>query len=308
MLSFQSKRIHGPIAALLTPRTAVGLVDRAALEANARFVLNCGAQGLCASGATGEYTMATDQERVEAVEWIRALTPEDRLVVAGVGAPDTRSAMRLAGRFQAAGADVLLVPTPHFFPYAAAEIEAFYRVFAAATPLPVLIYNLPSFTSGVPLSTVLRLIETVPNIVGVKDSSGETETLRALTERPELAARRIIGNDNAFRAVLTDSLVDGCISGVAGVLPELTVACLQSGADSALTLLEELVPRLGPFPTPWGLKLMAEARGFFPARHAMPASNGMQREMGEFQEWFSGWWPAALAELAVSAASRPDGR
>jgi 4-hydroxy-tetrahydrodipicolinate synthase len=285
---------------LLTPRTASGLIDRDALEANARFVLSCGARGLCLSGATGEYSVATEQERVEALEWIRAIVPGDRLLLAGVGAPDVQSALRLAGQFQTAGADLLLAPTPHFFPYPPAEIEEFYRVFAAATSMPVLIYNLPSFTSGVPQSVVLRLIETVQNIVGIKDSSGETATLRALTERPDLAARRIIGNDNVFRAVLEGGLVDGCISGVAGVLPELTIACLESASDPALALLEELIPRLAPFPTPWGLKLMAESRGFFQARHAMPVSTGMQDEIRHFHEWFAAWWPAALETLAKS--------
>lgn len=301
MTLLQPEQIHGPIAALLTPRVNSGHIDRDGLEANAQFVLACGARGLCLSGATGEYSIATEDERVESVEWIRAMVPADRLLLAGVGAPDVQSALRLADRFQAAGADLLLVPTPHFFPYPPAEIEEFYRVFAAATPMPILIYNLPSFTSGVPLSLVLRLIETVPNIVGIKDSSGETAILRALTQRPALAARRIIGNDNAFRAVLDGGLLDGCISGVAGVLPELTVACLQSASDPALALLEELIPQLEPFPTPWGLKLMAEARGFFPARYAMPVSSGMQRQMCEFHEWFSDWWTAALAVLAGSS-------
>ena len=263
-------------------------------------MLECGARGLCLSGATGEYSIATEAERIESLEWIRAIVPEDRLLLAGVGAPDTQSAIRLAERFERAGADILLVPPPHFFPYPAAEIEEFYRVFAAATAMPILIYNLPSFTSGVPLSTVVRLIETVPNIVGVKDSSGETEILQALTAQPELGARRIIGNDNAFRAVLEGRLVDGCISGVAGVLPELTVACMQSASDPALALLEELIPQLGPFPTPWALKLMAESRGFFPARHAMPASAGMQSDIRAFQEWFAGWWPTALSVLSAS--------
>ncbi len=61
MSSIQPNQIHGPIAALLTPRTASGLVDRDALEVNARLVLECGARGLCLSGATGEYTIATEQ-------------------------------------------------------------------------------------------------------------------------------------------------------------------------------------------------------------------------------------------------------
>lgn len=118
------------------------------------------------SGATGEYSMASEQERVKTLEWIRAIVPDDRLLLAGVGAPDMQAALRLASRFQAAGADVLLTPTPHFFPYPPAEIEEYYRVFAAATQMPVLIYNLPSFTSGVPLSVVLRLIESVHNFTG----------------------------------------------------------------------------------------------------------------------------------------------
>lgn len=235
------------------------------------------------------------------------MLPADFLVLAGLGAADFDSSRTLAGQLSAEGVDAFLVPPPHFFPYPGPDVEEFFRALVPRLDRPVLLYNLPAFTSAIPQDVAVRLIDSVPGVIGVKDSSGKTELLEELTERRPAGVRRVIGNDTAFRPVLTRGLCDASISGVAGVLPELTVGILSAAAGESalleprLALLEELLPRLDAFPAPWGLKLVAEARGWYPATFAVPLSAERQRQAAEFAAWFLAWWEAAGPELAAGA-------
>jgi 4-hydroxy-tetrahydrodipicolinate synthase len=265
-----------------------------------------GVSGVCLSGATGEYASASEAERLAVVRLARTVLPADFLVLAGLGAADFDSALALARPLSAEGVDGFLVPPPYFFPYPEADVEEFYRALVPRLDRPVLLYNLPSFTSVIPQQTAIRLIETLPGVIGVKDSSGRTGLLEELTARRPAGTRRVIGNDAAFRTVLTGRLCDASISGVAGVLPELTVGILSAAGEperleTHLQLLEQLLPRLDAFPVPWGLKLMAEARGWYASTFAMPLSADRRRQAAEFAAWFQPWWEGARRALAAGA-------
>lgn len=89
----------------------------------------------------------------------------------------------MAAVAESSGASGLLLPMPWFFPYEQQDLEMFCREVASSTRLPILLYNLPQFTSGLTKATVRGLIRDVPNIVGIKDSAGSVEIVRDLTER-----------------------------------------------------------------------------------------------------------------------------
>ena len=159
------------------------------------------------------------------------------------------------------GARALLLPMPHFFPYSQDDLYAFCAAAAGRLDAPMLLYNLPRFTTPLELETVRCLIDAVPNIIGIKDSSGSLAILGGLNS----GACRIVGDDSVLVAALDAGLCDGVVSGVAGVLPELTTF-LFDRRDSpayprAVELLTELIRHLSAFPVPWGLKLIAECRG-----------------------------------------------
>lgn len=291
---------------MLLPRDDEDRPEWEAFERNARFALNAGAVGLCVNGATGEFAGGTQSERCEAVVRARNVAGESAVVVSGIGGTRWNEIRTLGQEAEDAGADALLVPTPYFFNYAPEDLAEFYRRIGVESKLPVLIYNLPAFTGGIDSALAYRLIQEVAGIAGVKDSSGRLDLLESLTERNPGQALRLVGNDSVLAEAINRGLCDGTISGVAGVLPELTVALWRSsnGPDPALferltSRLVTLIGQLDVFPTPWGLKLIAELRKLGPASIGLPLSAGRQLQAAQFAEWFSGWWAGAEADLAL---------
>lgn len=297
--------IHGVVAAMLTPRMPDGEPDLAAFERNLEFALARGVAGLCVGGATGEYPALSADVRRRLLERARGLAAGRALVVAGAGAATLRDSVGLAEHAAGCGADAVLLPPPHFFPYTQDDVEAFYREAARAIRLPILIYHLPAFTTGVSLDLALRLIEQVPNIAGVKDSSGTLDTLAALTDKLPGHAWRVVGHDGVLEAALSAGYCDAVISGVAGVLPELVLEVFSGERSRTAARLAEFIQQIDAFPTPWGLKLAAESRGLFPATFALPFSERRRSQARAFMEWFAEWWSRTAAELAAPLQALP---
>jgi 4-hydroxy-tetrahydrodipicolinate synthase len=181
---------------------------------------------------------------------------------------------------------------PHFFPYRQEDLIEFCRTVAARLPAPILLYNLPQFTTGLEPPTVLRLLRECPNIVGMKDSSGKLDILREL--KPGHC--RMVGHDAVLAAALRDRVCDGVISGVACALPELILNLYAERATTqspdflrAEQSLQEFIEKLSAFPVPWGLKWIAEARGIAPASFSQPVSESRRIQAREFQSWFHQW-------------------
>lgn len=294
-------RIEGVIAALLLPRDEAGLPDWQGFERNARFVKAAGVSGFCVNGATGEYVSATHDEQRSVVERARSEAGESLLVVSGIGAARWSEIAANARAAKQAGADAVLAPAPHFFKYSPDDLAEYYRAIANESDLPVLIYNLPAFTGGLAPELAEQLISGCENIAGVKDSSGQLELLARLT-RAGGGAVRLMGNDSALAEALRRGFCDGAISGVAGVLPELTLSIWKSAPGGELfeTLsarLDEFIQQLDAFPTPWGLKLIADWRGIAPASFALPLSQLRRQQAADFRGWLKQWWDRTVPEL-----------
>jgi 4-hydroxy-tetrahydrodipicolinate synthase len=192
-----------------------------------------------------------------------------------------------------AGAVAALLPMPSFFPYRQDDLYSFCTAVASELPIPVLLYNLPQFTSGLQADTVLSLLRDHRNIVGVKDSSGSLDIVRAMTEA-KLDAARIIGNDGALCDSMTQGLCDGVVSGVACTLPELMTSLFATkakGEDFAKyqALLDDFIAHLGTLPTPWGLKVTSAVRGFTQESYPFPLSAERAREAETLRTWFREW-------------------
>jgi 4-hydroxy-tetrahydrodipicolinate synthase len=178
---------------------------------------------------------------------------------------------------------------------------------AASVPLPVLLYNLPNFTSRLDPETSCRLISDVPNVVGIKDSGESTATLRLLSSR-QIPACRLVGNDGMLVDALRERVCDGVVSGVACVLPELIRAIFDECEDTnsaQFTRLSELLDdfrdQLARAPVPWALKWIAEARGICSAAFSQPLAE-MRRQQGrELTEWFRQW------QTGLSSIANPVG-
>lgn len=108
---------------------------------------------------------------------------------------------------------------------------------------------------------------------------------------------------------LARKLCDGTVSGVAGVLPELSLALVASagGDPSDFCLLEidlrDLIEQLDVFPTPWGLKLIAGCRKLHPASFSLPLSKTRKKQVANFRTWFSAWWERVQTDCERILAS-----
>jgi len=305
------RAIAGVIPAILTPRDASGALLPEVLHRFCAHAISLGVAGLCMNGATGEYSAATAEERALAVRTARAAAGPEPLIVAGVGAAEARGSVEAGQQAAEAGAEVALLPVPHFFRYGQPEIEEFYTRTAMALPMPALIYNLPAFTGGLETETAVGLLASAANLIGIKDSSGRLETLEALSAQPGQPAVRLVGHDGVLVQAFRKGWAQGCISGVAGVLPELTVAiwrAAQAQDDELLDRLDShlkaLIRWIELWPTPWALKIVAQQRGFVPATFSLPLSAVRRAQVEASAGLLETWWSQAEGDLA-HALGRP---
>jgi len=296
------KPFVGVYAAMLTPRTAHGQVDTDALAQLVRFLMSKGVSSFALNGATGEFCLTTPDELRATLRMVKAASEGKGRILCGAGAAGSADAVALARIAEEEGADGLLMPMPYFFRYEQDDLELFSRTVAASTSLPVLLYNLPQFSSGLEKETVRRLIQDVPNIVGIKDSSGSLDILRDLTANG-VDACRIVGNDGVLAQAREEDLCDGIVSGVACALPELVTRLFESTPGSeefhqSTRLMKELLSRLEQFPAPWGVKWAVEARGVSQATFAQPLSERRAEQGREFIAWFQAWLAGATRDAA----------
>lgn len=308
---YLNRNFGGVISAVLFYRDERGAADWEAFDRNLALLKAGEADGVCVNGATGEYALATGAERREAVARAKRVFGGAKPVISGAGAASLRETVEHARAAEEEGADAHLIPVPHFFPYSQSDVGEFYRRVAEQLAKPVLIYNLPQFAGRVELPLALELIrETGSRIAGIKDSSGGLDILEALTGDGPADAVRLVGNDGVLGEALERGLCQGTISGVAGVLPELSRSIFDAWRlrernrfEVATGLLAEFIERLDAWPVPWGLKLAAEARGLGRASFAIPLSDERKRQAEEFRDWFEPWW-AGAAELHAATGRR----
>jgi 4-hydroxy-tetrahydrodipicolinate synthase len=213
--------LKGVYPALVTPFVRkTEELDEAAFRQLIRHCLPH-VDGVVASGTTGEFPYLTRPEQKRMVEIAREeLAAGNKLVIAGCGASSTKEALALAADAQEAGADAILVVTPFFLHPSDKGIYQHYYDIATQVEVPLILYNIPQVMDAYLPRTVVEDLADLPNVVGLKDSSGNlTYTMEVL----EYAADRIdllIGHDEVVVPALAGG-VTGMILASAQVYPEV---------------------------------------------------------------------------------------
>jgi 4-hydroxy-tetrahydrodipicolinate synthase len=292
------KLVEGTYAALLTPRLDDGKFDGESFRNQLEFLLNKGIKGVALNGATSEFTGTTPDELKTMLAIAKETLAGRAEYICCVGSATLHGAVERGELAICGGAKGLLLPMPCFFPYSQDDLNSFCTEFAKLVRLPILLYNLPQFTSGLEAATVLDLVGKNKNIVGIKDSSGSLDILRALTESG-LESDRLVGNDGVLAQALREGVADGVVSGVACVLPEIMKAMfeLAPGSDEfehTAKLLDEFIAQLDNFPTPWGLKFISGSRNITPASFPLPLSASRAANGAKLVAWFESWSKGAI--------------
>lgn len=166
-------RLGTLLTAMVTPFGPDGSLDIPATVRLANYLVDAGCDGLVISGTTGESPTTTDAEKLALLRAVLEAVGDRARVIAGAGTYDTAHSVHLAQACAAEGAHGLLVVTPYYSRPPQAGLIAHFTAVADATPLPVLLYDIPP-RSVVPIETeTLRTLAAHPNIVGVKDAKGD---------------------------------------------------------------------------------------------------------------------------------------
>jgi 4-hydroxy-2-oxoglutarate aldolase len=195
-----------------------------------------GVAGYVLLGSTGETAYLDEDEKVELIRAARAAVPAPKTLVVGAGLESTRASCRMVRVAADHGADAALVVTPHYFRSRMGEEELVrhYLAVADASPVPVLLYNVPKFTSVViPVAAVERLAQH-PNVAGLKDSSGDIGWMIEVLARVPAPFRVLCGAPGAFLPALEAGATGGILA-IADPLPEPFVRLFeaQRGGDAA---------------------------------------------------------------------------
>ena len=210
----------GIIPAMVTPLTADDAINERALRRLATHLIDGGCHGLFAIGSQGEFWAFSAEEKQRVWEIVVAEARGRVPVYAGTAAVTTREAIALTRLAEKAGADAVSVLTPYFISPNDNELFDHYKAIAESTTLPVLLYGNPART-GVRLSTslVARLAE-VPNIVGIKDSTGDLELAAEYIRTAPEKFSVLMGRDTLIYAGLLYG-AKGAIAATANVKPRL---------------------------------------------------------------------------------------
>lgn len=171
--------------AMVTPFSENGELDLDVAVELARWLVDHGNDGLVVSGTTGESPTITADEQIELIAAVAGAV--DVPVVAGTGSNDTRSAISNTERATAAGASGILVVTPYYNRPSQAGLLAHFKAVAAATDLPVMLYDIPVRAGRkIDTDTLLELAHDVDNVVALKDAAGDpAATAMLISEAPE---------------------------------------------------------------------------------------------------------------------------
>jgi 4-hydroxy-tetrahydrodipicolinate synthase len=166
-------RLGTLLTAMVTPFGPDGSLDIPAAVRLANHLVDAGCDGLVISGTTGESPTTTDAEKLALLRAMLEAVGDRARIIAGAGSYDTAHSVHLAKACAAEGAHGLLVVTPYYSRPPQAGLIAHFTAVADATPLPVLLYDIPP-RSVVPIEPgTLRALAAHPNIVGVKDAKGD---------------------------------------------------------------------------------------------------------------------------------------
>jgi 4-hydroxy-2-oxoglutarate aldolase len=247
--------LNGIFAPLVTPFAANGDIDTSAFAFNIKAHLAAGLSGVVFAGSTGEAALLDESERSSLVEVAREIVPRSKTLIVGAGAESTRYAIRLAKNAAARGADAVLVVAPHYYSASMTSevLLKHYRAVADASPIPVILYNIPKYMHfAIPANVVAELAKH-PNIVGIKDSSGNREMIAGFAEAKSPTFSLVSGSG----AMLQYSMSLGATGGILGVslfAPSMALevhGAMKRGDTAAATHVQEKL-------SPLHMKIVAE--------------------------------------------------
>lgn len=254
---------HGSMVALVTPMRPDGAVDNEALDALVEFHVENGSDAIIAMGTTGESATLDEKEHCDVVRRVVERAAGRIPVIAGTGSNSTREAIDLTRCAMHAGADACLLVTPYYNKPTQEGLYLHFRAIAETVSIPQILYNVPGRTAVDMLPETVERLADIPNIVGIKEATGDLargqEIMRRCGERLD-----VYSGDDATAMELILLGAKGNISVTANVAPRdmhaLCAAALTGDRAEAERINQRLMPlhqnlflEANPIPVKWAL-------------------------------------------------------
>ncbi len=258
--------IQGSIVALVTPMFEDGAVDKGSLKRLVQFHIDEGTDALVAVGTTGESATLSEKEHCDLIEAIVNCAAGKIPVIAGTGANSTTEAINLTRRAKELGADACLIVTPYYNKPTQEGLYLHHKAIAEAIDIPQILYNVPSRTACDMLPETIGRLSKVPNIVGVKEATGDLSRVNKI--------RELVGDNFAIYTGDDATSLEFCLLGGNGTITvtgnvaprlvhEMITAAIGGDKKTALMinsklkkLHEYLFIQSNPIPVKWAVAEM----------------------------------------------------
>jgi 4-hydroxy-2-oxoglutarate aldolase len=285
-------KLHGIFSPLTTPFAADGSVDHAKIRSNIALYNKTGLAGYASNGSTGESVLLLWSEVYKIWETVKSAAAPEKILIAGTGAESTAETIVHTNRAAELGFAAALVRTPSFYKPAVDDdlLAEFYLRVADASKIPVLLYAVPIYTHIKIEASLVARVASHPNIVGMKDSSGDVDGVRRNVEAAPKTFQTLIGWPTILFEALEVGAV-GAILAVADAFPELCVSIFEAARAGQREKAQELAQKLvapakifGSQAGLSGLKYAMDRQGFFgglPRPPLLPLSLPAKKEIEE---------------------------
>ena len=267
---------HGSMVALVTPMREDGSIDDESLRRLIEWHIESGTTAIVAVGTTGESATLDEQEHCSVMRRMVEMVAGRIPVIAGTGANSTREAITLTRCAMEGGADACLLVTPYYNKPTQEGLYLHYRAVAEAVAIPQILYNVPGRTACDMLPETVRRLSDIPNIVGIKEATGNLQRVRELLDVCGDRLDLYSGDDATAMEFLLEG-GKGVISVTANIVPAAMQAMCQAAMSGDRQKAEAINSRLiplhrdlfvesNPIPVKWALHEM----GLIPAGIRLP--------------------------------------
>jgi 4-hydroxy-tetrahydrodipicolinate synthase len=282
-------KLKGIIPAMLTPLDGDQKINEKATRKLVDHLIERGVHAIFALGTNGEFFSLNDSEKSEVmaivIDQVKGRVP----VMIGSGAAGTREAVTLSKEAEKAGADCLSVITPYFNALSQREIINHFRAVADAVSIPVLLYNIPARAGNEILPETAKELAKAENITGIKDSSGNFDTIKAYINNTEGMDFSVYAGTDSLILKTLEAGGMGAVAATANVCPELAVDIYEGwaagdtekarAAQERLSKLRE-ISRLASIPAAYKAALELQGIEVGPPRlPAMPLDESLKEEL-----------------------------
>ncbi|MCR5477235.1 MAG: 4-hydroxy-tetrahydrodipicolinate synthase [Lachnospiraceae bacterium] len=262
----------GSGVAIVTPMKENGEINYDAFERLIEFQIAGGTDAIIVCGTTGEASTQTHEEHIETIRYCVQVVKNRIPVIAGTGSNCTETAMYLSREAEKAGVDAVLLVSPYYNKATQNGLYTHFKKTAESIKIPALLYNVPSRTGcNILPQTIVRLCKDVPNIVGVKEASGNISQIAELASLADGQVDIYSGNDDQIVPIMSLGGL-GVISVLANVAPKQTHEMCRKFLDGdvqgslkmqleAFDLCKALFCEVNPIPVKKALNLMGMEAG-----------------------------------------------